>query len=339
MRRRAGLLALALAFALALVAGACAGAKTIDGNSGQDLAGGAPVDLAPAPADLLAVCVEGNPCTTTNPGECARGYWTCLPRPTCVPAQTEQSCYTGPMGTAGVGSCRAGKQSCIGTIGACTGEVRPAAIEDCLNDADDNCNGTVNEGCPDRVEVGPARTLTPRGGTGGGGPFLVRCPANAFVTRAQFFFDTQSSHASGVRIWCATPTLVRAPTGYAITTTQIAPAPYLTQTGNRATLNGEVDCGTGGFTAGYRVDGRADAQYVFGLGLYCATGTVTLNPDNSMTLSLAANGVGSAPTYSGGSAFSDACAANEVLVGYDLRTGDWMDQLVAVCAPLVIKIR
>jgi hypothetical protein len=164
----------------------------------------------------------------------------------------------------------------------------------------------------------------------------VRCPANACVTRAQFFFDTQTQHASGVRIWCATPTLVRSPTGYSITTAQIAPAPYLTQTGTHASQSGDVDCGTGNFTAGYRVDGRADTQYVFGLGLYCANGTVTLNADNSLTLTLAGNGVGSAPAYAGGSPFSDACAPNEVLVGYDLRTGDWMDQLVAVCAPLVV---
>jgi hypothetical protein len=48
----------------------------------------------------------------------------------CSPGQT-QSCYTGPAGTAGMGTCRAGSQSCTlvgGTAswGACTGEITPS---------------------------------------------------------------------------------------------------------------------------------------------------------------------------------------------------------------------
>ncbi len=62
-----------------------------------------------------------------------------------------RACYTGPMGTQGVGLCRAGTQSCVagaggvGTAwGACSGQVLPAT-ETC-NSMDDNCNGAVDDG-------------------------------------------------------------------------------------------------------------------------------------------------------------------------------------------------
>ncbi|MGH8008887.1 MAG: MopE-related protein, partial [Candidatus Binatia bacterium] len=54
-----------------------------------------------------------------------------------------QSCYTGPAGTAGVGECHSGTQTCIGgSFGSCVGEVTPTA-ETC-NGKDDNCDG-VND--------------------------------------------------------------------------------------------------------------------------------------------------------------------------------------------------
>ena len=65
----------------------------------------------------------------------------------CAPGSTA-SCYSGPAGTAGVGSCVAGTKQCnsMGTDwGACVGEVLPAQ-ESCLTPWDDNCNGQTNEG-------------------------------------------------------------------------------------------------------------------------------------------------------------------------------------------------
>lgn len=65
----------------------------------------------------------------------------------CSPGAT-RSCYTGAAGTMGVGVCRAGTQTCSASRawGSCAGEVRPGT-EVCTNSTDDNCNGTVNEGC------------------------------------------------------------------------------------------------------------------------------------------------------------------------------------------------
>lgn len=54
-----------------------------------------------------------------------------------------RSCYSGPAGTAGVGKCRAGTQTCsAGLFGACLGEVLPSA-EIIGNGIDDNCDGVV----------------------------------------------------------------------------------------------------------------------------------------------------------------------------------------------------
>ncbi len=66
-------------------------------------------------------------------------------QPVCEPGET-QSCYTGAAGTAGVGVCVAGMQTCeaSGTWGACAGEVTPTG-EVCGNSLDDNCNGTPDE--------------------------------------------------------------------------------------------------------------------------------------------------------------------------------------------------
>jgi hypothetical protein len=58
---------------------------------------------------------------------------------------TTRNCYSGPSGTAGVGICRQGSQTCSGgSWGACSGQVTPRA-EEC-NNADDDCDGNRDEG-------------------------------------------------------------------------------------------------------------------------------------------------------------------------------------------------
>ncbi|MFO0591216.1 MAG: MopE-related protein [Polyangiaceae bacterium] len=64
----------------------------------------------------------------------------------CEPGQT-QSCYDGAAGTAGVGACHAGTQTCNpqGTEwGACTGAVLPSA-ELCASGVDEDCDGLTDE--------------------------------------------------------------------------------------------------------------------------------------------------------------------------------------------------
>jgi protein-arginine deiminase len=66
----------------------------------------------------------------------------------CTSGDT-RPCYTGPAGTAGVGACQGGEQSCDnGRWGACVGEVVPTP-ELCATPVDDDCNGLTNEEGPD----------------------------------------------------------------------------------------------------------------------------------------------------------------------------------------------
>jgi hypothetical protein len=61
----------------------------------------------------------------------------------CTGAE-QQSCYAGPAGTAGVGVCRAGIQSCIaGAWSRCVGQVTPTG--EACNGQDDDCNGAVDD--------------------------------------------------------------------------------------------------------------------------------------------------------------------------------------------------
>lgn len=75
--------------------------------------------------------------------------------PECTTGAT-RSCYTGPSATAGRGICMSGTQNCVGGRweATCPGQVLPLTTEVCGNAADDNCDGTVNEGCTLVCEAG-----------------------------------------------------------------------------------------------------------------------------------------------------------------------------------------
>ena len=65
-------------------------------------------------------------------------------QPTACKEGATQSCYDGPAGTAGVGICKAGTQTCAGGLwGPCVGEVTPQP--EVCNGKDDDCDGTVDD--------------------------------------------------------------------------------------------------------------------------------------------------------------------------------------------------
>ena len=57
-----------------------------------------------------------------------------------------RSCYNGPQGTAGVGICKSGSQTCyLGQWGICQGEQLPAA--EVCDGKDNSCNGQIDDTC------------------------------------------------------------------------------------------------------------------------------------------------------------------------------------------------
>ena len=335
--------------AAALEASDDADGDTADAESSNppDASVDAPVDAplleSDAAREAAAACVAtAAACMTTNPGACAAGTAECddAGALTCRPVHTTQACYTGPAGTLGVGTCKDGTQSCIGSLGKCTGEVVPAAHDDCFAMTDNDCDGTVGNGCPEALTIGADRALTAVGGTGGTAS-TVHCPKGAFVTRVDSWFDDVQEHASGVSIYCATPTLVQGASSYSVTLTASTPAPYQKTTGTVApTDERDDDCGTTGLTAITYTVGLADTS-IEGLGHHCGTSAVILQADNTLAIDFTTSGDETYNTWSNqpGTFFDQACNSNEVIVGFALRTGAWLFNIKPICAAVGVTYR
>ena len=331
-----------------LEAGDDADGDAVDSESlnPADAAADAPVDApldVDAAGEAAAACIaSAAACMTTNPGACAAGISECddAGAPTCRPLHTTQACYSGAAGTQGVGSCRGGTQSCVGSLGACSGEVVPAAHDDCFAMTDNDCDGTVGNGCPDALTIGADRTLTGAGGTAGTAS-TVHCPKGAFVTRVDSWFDDVNQHVSGVSIYCATATLVQGASSYSVTLTASTPAPYQEATGTvMPTDERDDDCGTTGLTAITYSVGLADTS-IEGLGNHCGTSAVTLQADNTLAIDFTTSGDGTYNTWTNqpGTFFDQACNSNEVVVGFAVRTGAWLFNIKPICAAIGVTYR
>ncbi len=91
-------------------------------------------------------------------------------KPGC-PIGQKKSCYSGPAGTMGKGTCKAGSQTCMpnGTWGPCLGAVLPRK-EACGNNVDENCDGKDDQ-CPGKVVTVPVLI--------NGDCVTASCPPNA----------------------------------------------------------------------------------------------------------------------------------------------------------------
>jgi hypothetical protein len=97
------------------------------------------------------------------------------------------------------------------------------------------------------------------------------------------------------------------------------------------------DCGITGLTAITFSTGLEDS-YVEGLGHHCGTSQVTLAADNTITFNFVQSGSTDYNAYTppSGTFFKSACNSNEVVVGFNLRDGGWLDNIQPICAPLVV---
>jgi hypothetical protein len=324
---------------LAALAAGCAAAATPEevsqhqNGDGADLGGGVIVDN----------CVDGGSCTTGNPGDCANGHAVCSGDvQSCVPDVTTQGCYSGPAGTAGVGACKQGTQTCIGAPGSCDGEVLPAAVENCFNDIDDDCDGVVNNGCPSSLTTGTPRALTAVGDPNTGTAFSVRCPAGSFVMKTIMYGDNNVGAVTALDLYCGTPTLTRGASTYSVTVA-VSTTAMQTPGGNRGGPMTTFDCGTG-FSPAWMTPGTAFNGAnggLDGLGLSCGNTVPALDAANHLTLTqtkaAAASSSGLNPDgYLAGTVFEDDCNAGEALIGYDGKNGTWLYYFQPVCAPLQV---
>ncbi|MGH7329534.1 MAG: hypothetical protein ACREJX_14405, partial [Polyangiaceae bacterium] len=289
------------------------GGTTDDGGNGDATTGGRDGSSVgsddggetDAGEDAGPSCIDDDAgCSTGNPGLCNDGNHHCLADggSVCVPLYTTQPCYTGPASTRDKGICHDGTQSCVGSVGECEGQGLPngvndagvgTPVENCFNTpaADDDCDGLIDQGCPVSLSLTNQRTLTGAGGGGGGGPFNAMCPAGAFITRVDSIFYDTREHATGVSIYCATPTLTQGASSYTIALAANTPAPYATQEGSDTSSDVRTDdCGIAGITGIHTTCGLEDS-YVEGLGNHCATSTLNFDPTtNQITFNFVNDG-------------------------------------------------
>ncbi|MCA1665485.1 MAG: hypothetical protein LC659_14670 [Myxococcales bacterium] len=331
-----------LVIAAAFAAGCAAAAtpESMQQSTGDSDLGGGAYDFAGG--IIVSNCMDGGSCATGSPGDCSMGHAVCSGDvQSCVPDVTTQRCYDGPAGTINKGVCKAGTQTCIGALGSCDGEVKPAAAENCFNDLDDDCDGTVNNGCPTALATGTPRALTAHGDTGTGTAFSLRCPAGSFVSKAVMFGDNSVAAVTSLDVYCGTPTLARGTSSYSVSVAVAATALSVgTDRGGPMTT---FTC-NGGFSPGWQTTGTAVNGAnggIDGYGLNCANTTVALDATNKLTFmqvkAAAGSSSGNNPDgYLATASFEDDCAAGEVLVGYDGKLGTWITYFQAICAPLQV---
>jgi hypothetical protein len=217
-----------------------------------------------------------------------------------------------------------------------------AAVENCFNDLDDDCNGKVNDGCPDTLSVGADVPGTPYGG-GGGNPASAHCPANQVAIGLRVFDYDYRGHVAGVGVACSPMTLTRGASQYTVQMTMPA-AVAQDFAGNDWDYSEDDPCDITQFQV-VRTNIIDHDNYVEGFLFNCAQGSLTLSASNQLSISFADVSPYTLMNpqygwdYGGGGTDVDTCGAGQAVVGYNGRIGGWLDQLQPICAPIVVNYK
>ncbi len=200
-----------------------------------------------------------------------------------------------------------------------------------VSSGDDAADSGGSDALVPALSLGPDRPLMLAGGDGGAIK-TAHCPSGTFVTRVDSYDN--GAHASGIVFYCAQPTLVQADGSYSVTLKQMVSGQSL-QPNNAATTFGRKDsCSLTGLSAITRTVGLADI-YIEGLGHHCGTSAVTQAPDAAFVFDFQSDGDASFTRWGdAGKGFSLACQPNEVVVGFDVRQGSWLNGIAPICAAL-----
>jgi peptidoglycan/xylan/chitin deacetylase (PgdA/CDA1 family) len=198
-------------------------------------------------------------------------------KPECQTGE-RRPCYGGPAGTAGVGACKEGTQSCVAGRweGRCSGQVLPSA--EICDGLDNDCNGQVDDGVANAC---------------GGCGVLTAAPGAACASCGAFFCSSREA------LTCALPA---SGPGTACTSASGCPGTFVCSAG------GQVIC-----TAPERnACGLCGGPKVSGLGAPCGgaapvcTGTVVCNPAGDAAVCSGAS-VGDPCTAANGCAGTKQC--------------------------------
>jgi hypothetical protein len=277
----------------------------------------------------------------------AGGCFTLEPLSSCVGADcscdagAQRPCYPTDAGlsdpTLGVGICRAGTSVCAerdgGTFWSTCLAAQVPRAEQC-NGLDDDCDGTIDRGCPTGIAYMGGTVSRLFGKSDGGNPFTLACP----VGQVLYGLDIITSAGYGVyslRLRCGTLQMVTADGGTVITRT---PGSVLGPIGwtmpPSPTMLG-FDCNPGVITGVFGKEGGQQGNFGVAcsrLGLDGAPGSVTLTMEDG----------GSSPpqgTVPVSTPFSFTCPPPQIAGTFFGFAGAWIDKFGVQCTSPTLLLK
>jgi hypothetical protein len=243
-----------------------------------------------------------------------------------------QECYTGPVWSAGVGVCRGGERVCSdGAYGIdCLGELTPTT--EICNGTDEDCDATVDDGCPIGLRLVGGNTSGQYGG-GGGSSFSDACTSSQVIVGINV---RAGSRVDRIQAVCGTISMS--------TNTSTTPYSYSVSTGVGSTLG--THGGSGGTAYSYLCPANQMVSGIVGrqasamdaIGINCSPLIATGIP-GSYSINRGAGSSSSQYGGSGGSAFSYTCPGNDVVRGIFGRSASRVDALGVYCGDVSATLR